>query len=181
MKLTPAQKAKEWRRNNPEKVRAYYERTKEKQNAASKEYHKKNKEKIKETFKKYYKRNKERKLKYQNEYNNKNMVKIRENQIRYRNENPERVKEIFDKSHDRRNFNGLRIKTLERDGYTCQKCGMNEEEHFDKWECSLIVHHKDGNGRDKENPNNTLENLKTLCKKCHGKEHGRNKKEKGLL
>ena len=30
---------------------------------------------------------------------------------------------------------------------------MTQEEHFDKWGCSLIVHHKDGEGRDKENPN----------------------------
>ena len=56
------------------------------------------------------------------------------------------------------------------------KCGMTQEEHFDKWGCSLIVHHKDSNGRYKEVPNNILDNLRTLCKVCHGKKHGRKKR-----
>jgi len=86
---------------------------------------------------------------------------------------------ILKKAHDRIEFDGLREEALKRDNYTCQNCYMTQEEHMEKWGCSLIVHHKDGNGRYKKNKNNTLENLQTLCKSCHGKKHGRNKK--GLL
>lgn len=52
---------------------------------------------------------------------------------------------------------GNYTKTLKRDDFTCQKCNSILD---------LIVHHKD-----KNNKNNKLENLITLCRFCHAKEH----------
>jgi 5-methylcytosine-specific restriction endonuclease McrA len=48
---------------------------------------------------------------------------------------------------------------LKRDGYKCQRCGSSE---------NLVVHHiqpRSDGGPDFEN------NLKTVCKSCHVKEH----------
>lgn len=49
---------------------------------------------------------------------------------------------------------------LRRDGYLCQIC--KKENDINK----LIVHHKDRNRK-----HNTPNNLITLCRSCHGKEH----------
>lgn len=53
-------------------------------------------------------------------------------------------------------FNSQRDKVLQRDNHTC-KCGKK----------AVVVHHMDGNGRGKDNKNNKLINLVSLCKKCH--------------
>jgi len=66
-------------------------------------------------------------------------------------------------SRDMRNFSGLREEVLARDNYLCTSCGNPD---------LLLVHHIDGNGRGTKNPNNDLENLKTLCRSCHAKVHG---------
>jgi len=55
-----------------------------------------------------------------------------------------------------------RRKTLERDSYTCQKCGLTNEESLDKFGEELSVHHKNGNKFDSE-----MDNLITLCRSCH--------------
>lgn len=56
----------------------------------------------------------------------------------------------------------MRDAALRRDKYTCQDCGGKRQ---------ITVHHKDRNGRGKPQPNNKLSNLKTLCRKCHMREH----------
>lgn len=71
--------------------------------------------------------------------------------------------------HDKERFGGQRFNVLERDGYECQMCGMTEESHQQLWSRSLTIHHKDGNGRYSEKPNNDPNNLLTLCLRCHGK------------
>ncbi len=53
------------------------------------------------------------------------------------------------------------IKALERDGFTCQICGKQD---FNKG--GICVHHKDGSGESTAK-NHELDNLITLCKKCH--------------
>lgn len=67
------------------------------------------------------------------------------------------------KWHSARYFGGLRELVLQRDGYKCQRCGV-----------ALLltphrtaVHHRDG---DKDH--NSLDNLVTLCRKCHPRIHG---------
>lgn len=101
----------------------------------------------------------------------------RERQRKWRKENPEKAKAIKDRFYEKnpnyrteysrrpemkeynRNYN-LRKKygenafvVLERDNYTCQKCGSKDDIH---------IHHIDWN---KEN--NELGNLILLCNSCH--------------
>lgn len=73
--------------------------------------------------------------------------------------------------HSRR-FGGLRNAVLVRDGFSCVSCGMTQNDHVAKWQRSLTIDHIDGNGRYSDSPNNTLENLQTLCLPCHGKKDG---------
>lgn len=66
-----------------------------------------------------------------------------------------------------------REKALERDGYTCRACGMDEQGHFEKYGRQLEVHHVIPFRKfDEEIAANSLENLVTVCKACHGKYEG---------
>lgn len=56
----------------------------------------------------------------------------------------------------------LKESIRKRDNYTCQNCGMTEEEHLKKYNRVLEVHHKDHNRK-----NNKKNNLITSCKKCN--------------
>lgn len=58
----------------------------------------------------------------------------------------------------------LRQSVLERDGFRCLSCGMTDEEHRKEWGRPLTIDHKDRNRK-----NNSLENLQTLCLRCHGR------------
>ena len=59
---------------------------------------------------------------------------------------------------------------LQRDSYTCQHCGMTQDQSFSAYGNGLQVHHKT---RYLDTFDNSLENLITLCVKCHGKEDTR--------
>lgn len=61
------------------------------------------------------------------------------------------------KYKDEIRFSGNREKALQRDKYECQMCNNKTQ---------LVVHHKDCSGQS-DNPNNELDNLITLCRKCH--------------
>lgn len=61
-------------------------------------------------------------------------------------------------------FGGNRQNALERDGFACVKCGMTDEQHKVKWSRPITVDHKDRNEK-----NNALDNLQTLCLRCHGR------------
>ena len=69
------------------------------------------------------------------------------------------------------NFGGLRDEVLKRDNYCCVFCGMTDEEHRLRWNCSITVDHKDG-GFNNKNKRHSLDNLQTLCRICHGKKDG---------
>jgi hypothetical protein len=56
----------------------------------------------------------------------------------------------------------LRKKIRERDNYTCQCCGMSQEQHFKKYNRDLEVHHIDH-----DRMNCSKDNLITLCKQCN--------------
>lgn len=62
---------------------------------------------------------------------------------------------------DELRFGGNKEKSLIRDDYTCQDCGSKN---------NLVTHHKDKSGQ-KDNPNNEINNLITLCISCHMKRH----------
>jgi|SRR3972149_6852255 len=56
------------------------------------------------------------------------------------------------------------IDTLLRDEFKCTKCGSKR---------FILVHHKDESRKNGiKLMNNDLENLETLCKRCHAKAHG---------
>jgi len=67
------------------------------------------------------------------------------------------VKPIQSTIRDLEHFDGMRGFILERDNHTCQYCSSYGD----------IVHHKDGNGRGSNNPNNSEDNLTTICRSCH--------------
>ena len=50
------------------------------------------------------------------------------------------------------------MQVMERDGCECQLCGATSHLH---------AHHIDGKGYDSREPNNALDNLVTLCNRCH--------------
>jgi 5-methylcytosine-specific restriction endonuclease McrA len=77
------------------------------------------------------------------------------------------------------NWNKQREKRLEKDGYECVVCGMSNGQHREEHNCGLHVHHierkdsfrTDDGDLDYERANR-LENLITLCYKCHGRWEG---------
>ncbi len=71
-------------------------------------------------------------------------------------------------SMHKKRFGGLREIVLKRDNYRCVVCEMTNEEHIKKWSRNLTIDHIDGYGRKVKNPHNKIDNLQTLCLKCHG-------------
>lgn len=72
-------------------------------------------------------------------------------------------------------FGGRRDEVLERDGFRCVECGMTQAEHFLKYGRDITVHHIDGNGRSKpkDQQNHSIDNMQTLCLRCHGSKDGK--------
>jgi transposase/predicted RNA-binding Zn-ribbon protein involved in translation (DUF1610 family) len=61
-----------------------------------------------------------------------------------------------------------RRQARERDGYTCQRCGMTDEEHLEEYHQELHVHHIQPFRTFQDHQNaNKLDNLITLCRDCH--------------
>lgn len=56
-----------------------------------------------------------------------------------------------------------RLKALARDGYQCARCGATEKLH---------AHHRVHRGMGAANRDDRVENLETICHRCHGREHG---------
>ena len=71
-------------------------------------------------------------------------------------------------------YGGNREKAIQRDGEKCVKCNMTRTEHQERYNIDITVDHIDGTG--KNTPmhlkNNSLDNLQTLCFRCHGKKDG---------
>ena len=80
----------------------------------------------------------------------------------WRQSNLEYVLAKAKQDREQRHYDGIRDEILKRDNYQCVDCGSTDQ---------LAVHHKDGNGRGKDNPNNDPSNLETLCRACHMKAH----------
>lgn len=64
------------------------------------------------------------------------------------------------KKNDLKFFDGNREKALSRDCYKCSECGISKEESLRKFKKDLFVVRISGDSND-------LDNLKTLCAKCH--------------
>lgn len=67
-----------------------------------------------------------------------------------------------------RKFSGLYMKAIERDNFTCVRCKKKLE--LGRF---LNVHHKD-----RDPSNNTMDNLSTVCPKCHQGHFHRDKYQK---
>ena len=69
-------------------------------------------------------------------------------------------------AREERWFGGNRELVLARDAHRCTRC---PEDRLSL----LVVHHEDGNGRGALTPNNSIENLVTLCRACHARHHSK--------
>lgn len=76
--------------------------------------------------------------------------------------------EYWAERRNRLRFGGQRLIVLERDKYKCVDCGMTQDEHIAQYKKSLTINHINGRGRRSAEPDNRLENLETLCLRCHG-------------
>ena len=81
------------------------------------------------------------------------------------------LQEVRSKADDKRRFGGNREIVIQRDGERCVECGMTRDEHKEKYGKDIEVNHIDKRGQcvPKDQRNNNLENLETLCRSCHAK------------
>jgi 5-methylcytosine-specific restriction endonuclease McrA len=94
--------------------------------------------------------------------------------IEYKRRNPEEAKKWDKQAKDKRLFGGLREIVIQRDRERCCQCGMTRQQHYEKYHRDITVDHKNRKGRGvkKDEQDNTLENLWTLCISCHMKKDG---------
>lgn len=72
-----------------------------------------------------------------------------------------------------RNWHGQRRNALRRDNYKCKHCGITENAHREQYKAGLDVHHITPFRRfDKPVNANQLDNLVTLCRRCHNRLEG---------
>ena len=116
-KLTPAEKSRIYRKNNPEKVKVY-------------------------------------------------------NKMRYERD-IDKIKAYQTKFRDELRFSGQSEEVFERDGWECRECGMSQEQSIILFNRRLYIHHIDENGSGviPEKRNHQMDNLITLCSRCHGRIH----------
>lgn len=79
--------------------------------------------------------------------------------------------ELTRRTWDNHMFGGHSQEVFERDNFECQECGMTQEQHFILFNRRLDIHHKDFKGRRHPEPNNDVDNLVTVCLRCHARIH----------
>jgi 5-methylcytosine-specific restriction endonuclease McrA len=92
--------------------------------------------------------------------------KRKEQDKKYYLENKKKILEYKKRWNELKRFGTNRENILYRDGFKCILCDNTKD---------LIIHHKNGQGRCTDNPDNTPKNLVTLCRSCHMKIHQPNK------
>lgn len=94
-----------------------------------------------------------------------NQEKWRERQKKYAREYSKRPEVVSKrkKQWDQENFGGNREKALRRDKYKCRICFITQDGSIKKLGKDLFVVHLNGT------KNHNLDNLMTLCEKCHNK------------
>ncbi len=107
--------------------------------------------------------------KYKSDWRKKNPDKVKLSSIKSYNKHKESRLKRVRKEKDVLRFCGNRQNALERDNWECQNCGMSQEQHILLFRTGLNVHHKDDRGNKKSTRNNGLDNLQTLCVRCHAK------------
>lgn len=106
-------------------------------------------------------------------YNKKNKDRITEKSREWAKNNKEKMSEYGRQMRDKLLFGGNMQEVYERDNFQCQKCGMSQEQHFVLFNKHLIIHHKDVHGRRHPNPNHDVDNLLTVCIRCHADIHNK--------
>lgn len=153
-------------------------------------------EKLRNSKKKWYGKNKDTdkykevmKKKWSNWYS-KNKENFKDYVKEWRKNLPEEKRQEYSKKDNAtRHFGSWRKReeVIIRDGEKCTRCGVNRIEHIKKWHQDLHVDHKDNYGRNvqKDFKHNSLDNLITLCIRCHrsksSKEQWDSNREKLLL
>ena len=121
-------------------------------------YMKKNRLIIKEHRRQHYQKNKNKERQMCARWYQKN----KESEIAKNKEYRAMNRELFDWYHNKDRFGGIREMILQRDDSKCRICNNKNK---------ICVHHIDGTNYIKQNANNGLENLITLCNSCHSKLH----------
>ena len=93
-----------------------------------------------------------------------NRDKRKEAESLWRSKNRDRYNAMALMAQHKFRFGGNRDRVIERDEHKCVECGSLE---------NLCVHHLDGMGWGfkKEDKNNSIENLATVCNSCHRRIH----------
>jgi len=179
LKKNKPQKKLSWQQRNPDKVREYHRKYRKKYPEKYREYHRESmkewyathKEEIKAQKKVWYQNNKKKHKKCCDRWRKNNPDRVRKTSKKWRENNPDKVRIIQKRNYKKwrakhpykvgppgQGWAIIRKKVLERDNYTCQKCGKRTN----------LVYHLDGissNCLAKER-NNDLNNLLTLCRVC---------------
>lgn len=113
------------------------------------------------------KKTKQKYLDSSKKWKEENKDRTNETRREWAKKNPHKSQE----SRDNHRFGGNAQAVLERDNFECQDCGMTQEQSIIIFNKRLDIHHIDGFGKNtpKENKNNDMSNLKTLCHRCHSK------------
>jgi len=106
---------------------------------------------------------------YLKDYRKKNREKIRKRANAYYLKHLDEIKAWAIMDRNIRRFGGNQYKAMERDNWECQICGMTNEQHIVIFGKNLNVHHLDGEGKSSKNRNDSLDNLQTLCFRCHSR------------
>lgn len=136
---TPAERAKKFRLNHPDRV--------------------------KEIMKKYWASHPEVARAQKARYYLKHRDEVIKRVALYQSKHPEKIKQYKDKYTSTHTYGYpeeffmIKYQAKARDKNRCMDCG-------EKNRSKLVVHHLDGNKY-----NNNLDNLLTLCRKCHGFRH----------
>ncbi len=112
-KICSSCRMKEWRKNNPNKIKAYLERSKEHREKVREEYAKNNRELIRESQKNHY-------------------INNREDRIRQRTRCKKNNGYAYEKSQKGREYEAIRRKTNRKyplKGEKCKFCDKSAEEH----------------------------------------------------
>jgi len=132
--------SRQWRKNNPEKIKAYLKRTKDKRREKAKEYNEKTKDKRKIYDREYYEQNREARIKSQHE------IKKRSGWA-------------YEKTADRKLRASIREKTRRKyplEGANCVECEKpakhrhhtTEPMEVDRFLFLCTKHHNDIHGRE---------------------------------
>lgn len=76
-------------------------------------------------------------------------------------------------------WKNIRLEAIKRDKFKCVHCGMNRDDHYEKYNCDFNINHikpfyQFGGNTELANK---MSNLETLCKSCHTKADWKYRKE----